>query len=192
MKTGPAVIACLLLVLGILLALPLVIYAPRPIVFPMHIAGDPDKGAPPRYIGVSLELEAGEVQAAKSRMQGKVARARALLAVAEEEEQQAEDAFYHWAETTTMEEQGNDPTARGAADHEEATWGWDIARAKEVTRKAEVAVGAVGDDASLSELKRAGRLANECLWQASEAEVEMRRRKESYEETAARGAHGGV
>ena len=192
-KTGPALIACLLLVLAILLELALVIHPPRLAVFPLRMTQPHERGVPPSYIGLALELDPTQVEAAKARMLRKVEEARSILAVAEGEEQEAEGGAYAATEadiaakarSASAAEQADMENyawnARIGSENEVSSWRDRIVWAQEEIDKAKLALGALGEHASLAELREAGRLANESIRLASGAETEMRLLKENWE-----------
>lgn len=188
-RPAPTIIACLLLLLAILLGTALVICPPRLVVFPLRMSQITGEGAIPHYIGLGLEFEPSQVQAAKVRMARKVKQAHSVLALAEDEKQQAEAVLSDRAAADY--EVSGDATAFGAVDHEVAGWLKGVNEADEAIRKAELAVGALGEGATLADLKRAGRASNHCLLVASEAEAEMRRLRDSWQQEAARSS-GGV
>jgi hypothetical protein len=180
-RSGPAVIACLLLVLAFLLEVALVTYPPRPIVFPLRTSQGAADGAPPHYVGLVLEVEPSQVQAAKVRMLRKVEGACSLLTRAEEEAQQAEAAI--WQNATNIDEQVG-------ANHEAQTWYIGIRETGEMIEKAKRAIGALGDHATLVEIKEAGRVTNECVFHVSATEREMESLKEFWQERAGRPPGG--
>jgi hypothetical protein len=181
MKPGWSVIACLLLGLAILLQLPLIIYPPRAVVFPLPILQRHGEVAHTSYVGVTLELQHNEVQGIKARLRAKIEEARRLLAVARSEESDARAEADAQVEAAIAEKSRNSTAGervelenyawnqRIATRNQFESWNGALLEAEAAIREAEAAVESIGEQPALADLKRAGQLTNSCLRLASEA-----------------------
>ena len=179
MAHWPERTARLLLVLVILLELAMIVHPPRFVVFSRGSHQGAAEGIGELGAIAQLTIEPSQVQAAKARMLRKVQEARTLLTASEEEQQKDEHAAYARAEAAALKDSGgktfepgdpNDHSWEYRQDVKASFEGWyrvDV-ELTELIDQTELAVGALGERATLDELKSAGRLVNKCVAEVSE------------------------